>query len=589
MLANAGIDGYTSTTGHFTDQCSAYIRPWFSATSGLVSPSVTMKTSHHKSSRYDTNIDAPRHSIYPERQRQPLTASPASLPMHSDTSTRIHDVGMNYSMAQRDLEQNSSRNSRCHDAYNGRSEVIDPYSVNVAGSFNMTVIQRHHSKQRPSLNCFQRELYFLARTDPSIRTVEASANAKVFLETYFSSLRSMSKTRHERRMELECWLQGAKITLSAREKHRKEWFKKESGHLRKSRKLKMRSRHMTLYKKDAAPGGFGILKVLGKGSFGTVCLVQDKSEDLIRSTNESVLSIESRAISDQCFQPSNKKMKIHHHPNRNSRSADQLRGPKQAEPRPVYAMKIIRKTDMIQNAQEGHIRAERDFLVASVKSRWVVDLIASFQDKANLYLAMEYMIGGDFLSLLIKYDTLNEKHTRWYIAEMIMCIEAVHSLKWIHRDVKPDNFLISHSGHLKIADFGLAFDGHWSHDQSYYHSQRYSILQKLNIPVTGDMYDIETIRASMTEPDFDKEVYLTRREKEATLRHDPETGDTYGCNSILQWRDQIGRRAFAKSLVGTSQYMAPEIINGQEYDGRCDWWSIGIILYEVSRSLSLGD
>jgi len=128
-------------------------------------------------------------------------------------------------------------------------------------------------------------------------------------------------------------------------------------------------------------------------------------------------------------------------------------------------MKVIRKSDMLRNSQEGHLRAERDFLVAAENSRWfvthksfcqqkaykwliirVVPLIESFQDLNNLYLVMEYMPGGDFLGLLIRDNVLSEAVTKWYIAEMILCIEEAHRLRWIHRDVKPDNFLISASG-----------------------------------------------------------------------------------------------------------------------------------------------
>lgn len=113
----------------------------------------------------------------------------------------------------------------------------------------------------------------------------------------------------------------------------------------------------------------------------------------------------------------------------------------------------------------------------------VVPLISSFQDLNNLYLVMDYMPGGDFLGLLIRDNILTEPVTKFYIAEMILCIEEAHSLRWIHRDIKPDNFLISASGHLKISDFGLAFDGHWSHDQAYFNNHRHSLLAKLGIQV----------------------------------------------------------------------------------------------------------
>ena len=59
---------------------------------------------------------------------------------------------------------------------------------------------------------------------------------------------------------------------------------------------------------------------------------------------------------------------------------------------------------------------------------------------------MNYCIGGDFLGLLIRKNVLNEEVTRWYIAEMILCVEEAHRMRWIHRDVKPDNFLIDADG-----------------------------------------------------------------------------------------------------------------------------------------------
>ena len=95
------------------------------------------------------------------------------------------------------------------------------------------------------------------------------------------------------------------------------------------------------------------------------------------------------------------------------------------EKKEVYAMKVIKKSEMIRNCQEGHIRAERDFLVASEKSRWVVPLISSFHDDSYLYLVMDYMVGGDFLGLLIRKDILHEDWTRFYIAEMVLCIDEI--------------------------------------------------------------------------------------------------------------------------------------------------------------------
>jgi len=207
----------------------------------------------------------------------------------------------------------------------------------------------------------------------------------------------------------------------------------------------------------------------------------------------------------------------------------------------------------------------------------IVPLIASFQDAANLYLVMEYMPGGDFLGLLIRENILNEAVARFYVAEMIVCVEEAHALRCIHRDIKPDNFLISPSGHLKISDFGLAFDGHWSHDTAYFHGTRYSLLARLGIAVEGDDEDRRDSRSAAENLRWASGVMtgMAKHERRAAGRPAETPAEP-----LLQWRNRCGNRSSATSVVGTSQYMAPEVVQGVKYDGRCDWWSIGVILYE---------
>jgi protein-serine/threonine kinase len=296
---------------------------------------------------------------------------------------------------------------------------------------------------------------------------------------------------------------------------------------------------------------YDIVRVLGKGSFGVVRLVREKSDHsgTLRGSSCSV------GYLDGSLTP------------KDNKSMSPRRRPKQ-----VFAI----KSDMLRNSQEGHLRAERDFLVASENSRWVVPLVSAFQDNNNLYLVMEYMMGGDFLGLLLREDILDENVAKWYIAEMILCIEEAHKMNWIHRDVKPDNFLITSSGHLKISDFGLAFDGHWSHNQTYFNEQRYGLLRDLDLTIQGDAQDIEEDKERQdSRKALDLIVGNTGARGRYQTRQDTANGP------IIDWLNSEQRRQFAKSVVGTSQYMAPEVIRGESYDGRCDWWSIGIILYEV--------
>ncbi|KAJ6096575.1 hypothetical protein N7486_007321 [Penicillium sp. IBT 16267x] len=395
---------------------------------------------------------------------------------------------------------------------------------------------------------------------PSILTVEAASVAKVFLELYFNSIFQNCDPRAQRQHELEQRMYSFQFAPDEQFAARCNWLLQENEHLRQCRILKtMRS---TRGDNAISAAGYEAIKVLGKGSFGVVRLVREKgsnksSREEDSSIQEGVLSARGRPLD---------MLKSAVDGTKHSRRRFMI-----GEDKDVYAMKVIKKSDMIRNSQEGHIRAERDFLVASEKSRWVVPLIASFQDGNHLYLVMDYMVGGDFLGLLIRKDILREDWTRFYIAEMIMCIEEAHRLCWIHRDVKPDNFLVSASGHLRISDFGLAFNGHWSHDQSYYYSHRYSLLEKLGITVTGDAedekYTVEARKHPSKDPSDPQSLV------DYSKYHAPTT-------DLLAWRNSKERRRFAKSVVGTSQYMAPEVIRGEMYDGRCDWWSLGIILYE---------
>jgi len=144
------------------------------------------------------------------------------------------------------------------------------------------------------------------------------------------------------------------------------------------------------------------------------------------------------------------------------------------------------------------------------------------------------------MTMLIKYDTFPEDVTRFYIAECVLAIEAIHKLGFLHRDVKPDNILIDQYGHIKLSDFGLSTGFHKTHDSTYY--QR--LLEGL-----ADTNGTESINLT-----------FSRKDKIAT------------------WKKN--RRVLAYSTVGTPDYIAPEIFKQQGYNSGCDWWSMGAIMFE---------
>ncbi|PKA59924.1 Serine/threonine-protein kinase [Apostasia shenzhenica] len=167
----------------------------------------------------------------------------------------------------------------------------------------------------------------------------------------------------------------------------------------------------------------------------------------------------------------------------------------------------------------------------------------SFTCRDNLYLVMEYLNGGDLYSLLQKVGCLEEDIARTYIAELVLALEYLHSLGIIHRDLKPDNILIAHDGHIKctltpaykqLTDFGLSKIG----------------LINSAMDLAGASFSDSALLDSENE------------------HISPETSQKEGNKS-------------QSSTVGTPDYLAPEILLGRGHGYAADWWSVGIILFEL--------
>ncbi|CAL8315099.1 unnamed protein product [Lota lota] len=214
----------------------------------------------------------------------------------------------------------------------------------------------------------------------------------------------------------------------------------------------------------------------------------------------------------------------------------------------LYAMKTLRKKDVLLRNQVAHVKAERDIL-AEADNEWVVRLYYSFQDRDNLYFVMDYIPGGDMMSLLIRLGIFKEELAQFYIAELTCAVESVHKMGFIHRDIKPDNILIDRDGHIKLTDFGLCTGFRWTHDSKYYQS--------------GDHVRQDSM-------DFSKDW------------EDPANclcGDRL--KPLERRKARQHQRCLAHSLVGTPNYIAPEVLLRTGYTQLCDWWSVGVILYEM--------
>ncbi|XP_023037855.1 atypical protein kinase C isoform X4 [Drosophila willistoni] len=170
--------------------------------------------------------------------------------------------------------------------------------------------------------------------------------------------------------------------------------------------------------------------------------------------------------------------------------------------RRIYAMKVIKKALVTDDEDIDWVQTEKHVFETASNHPFLVGLHSCFQTPSRLFFVIEFVRGGDLMYHMQRQRRLPEEHARFYAAEISLALNFLHEKGIIYRDLKLDNVLLDHEGHIKLTDYGMCKEG---------------------------------IRS----------------------------GDT------------------TSTFCGTPNYIAPEILRGEDYGFSVDWWALGVLLYEM--------
>lgn len=260
--------------------------------------------------------------------------------------------------------------------------------------------------------------------------------------------------------------------------------------------------------------------------------------------------------------------------------------------------------DSLKNEQEVY---------GVISGDYIVKAIFSFIHETFLCIVMEYMIGGDLGSLLEEYGCFDEQSAKFYIGEIVLALETLHKSGIIHRDLKPDNILIDIKGHIKLSDFGLSEFGASQRMTKSNSKYKYNEIRRKASHLILDLFqtklpstifqDISPFQKKRPSQSGSILIFGDKKESHSSfISNSLEIGisnkqkkEYLHCSSILanfkrssqQTLKIVNQKLSIKTasnlhrIIGTPDYIPPEIINGTDFNN-CggDFWSLGVILFE---------
>jgi len=238
-----------------------------------------------------------------------------------------------------------------------------------------------------------------------------------------------------------------------------------------------------------------------------------------------------------------------------------------------YALKVVDKQHVVRHGTVDQVRRERN-LLDRLTDEGIVRLHFTFQDALSLYFGLDYCPGGELYDQIRVKGRLEASTAQFYAAEVVLMLEALRKEGIVHRDLKPENLLLTASGHLKLIDFGSAKD--LRADPAYQMESRGSI----DLRARGRKPHGSREEAAQTEAPASEDPSHSSNDGSA---HSAAAADDHEANTGEQGEAPVPREKKKRTvtLVGTADYVSPEVLQNDPVTYAADLWALGCVIYQM--------